>query len=980
MGFLAQALNALQTERFQVAYRRLQQIAAPDGFVCWQMGVALSGMSQFEQAIACLQKAEAQLTGIERARCCIDLATVYNRMGKFQQSLPILAEIRPIIEQIGDRQDDLKWQAIHLIALYNRGDSPFFLQHAPVLFETIYKEGTPIDAVVLGVVICYAYLRAGNLQQAHNWIEKLIPIAKSYQLNFRLAMLYLAQTSLSYQASQFEEAAHAITKSLKFVKLTGSSLSLVDSLIVKGTILFGKGNYIKAHDSLNKALQLSIKVNHAAIRSTCLFNLGILDLSWGKYQSALHYFAEAEHWASVNSYSGMLAICQLQIGRIHTFLGNGYFANLKLSEALRDFERTNRHDWAAFTSTLLYQIEDPSQKHIWLARTNSSLAQSQATLYRTQAKIHFAEYLLEANAFSQAESLLRELVHETYPDRTKIEWVRTQLALAEYSIRTQSVATQPALPILQAVELEVGELPEFQLRVMVLRAQHLLQTQQPDLALHYLTQAIQQIRQLRWQANDLVLASMLASRFEPIYRMAISLAYQLNSHIDAIIISEYRRAQWIRTMRQASHAAVVGAMMPPETEAETTQQAAHSQLRADYTRLLMGGVPTNPEQLAALRQKNRQLQDDYARLDAQQMAMPRPDIIRSNNTRPRSLSDYRAAFGRRFGDAWTAIAIEPSAEGWLLLKLTPDTFECQKLQANIIQKKCLSLANAIELDRRRVAYGETDINLRVLAQWLQPETWLPLHSTDHNLILADCTEWSRIAFAAFPLSDGSKLCQRAMLRYTYSWDLAADACADLPTTLPLPTTVPTLAVAPDDFADRYPPLPFTKLEADAFKTTFSQAQVLQGSAANVSALRQMQTSGKLSQFGFIHFASHAVYTQAQPRFSSLALADGDLSTQALLTWQIKGCVSVAACESALAVEYGGEERVGIEAAFMMAGAKACLSTQWVAEDRLTASVMPEIWQYYAQNGDLGLALAQFQRQQVHQPAFRWAGWRVMGMG
>ena len=128
MGFLAQALNALQTERFQVAYRRLQQIAAPDGFVCWQMGVALSGMSQFEQAIACLQKAEAQLTGIERARCCIDLATVYNRMGKFQQSLPILTEIRPIIEQIGDRHDDLKWQAIHLIALYNRGDSPFFLQ------------------------------------------------------------------------------------------------------------------------------------------------------------------------------------------------------------------------------------------------------------------------------------------------------------------------------------------------------------------------------------------------------------------------------------------------------------------------------------------------------------------------------------------------------------------------------------------------------------------------------------------------------------------------------------------------------------------------------------------------------------------------------------------------------------------------------------------------------------------------------------
>lgn len=138
----------------------------------------------------------------------------------------------------------------------------------------------------------------------------------------------------------------------------------------------------------------------------------------------------------------------------------------------------------------------------------------------------------------------------------------------------------------------------------------------------------------------------------------------------------------------------------------------------------------------------------------------------------------------------------------------------------------------------------------------------------------------------------------------------------------------------------------------------------------------VKTAGQLSQYRFVHFATHGLLNEDRPSYSGLilSLADGDKNSPSaapapapadpklngtphpalrtprsedglLQVYEIfnlklgADLVALSACETGLGKEVKGEGLVGLAHAFFYAGAPSVLVSLWKVQDRSTADVM-----------------------------------------
>jgi CHAT domain-containing protein len=167
----------------------------------------------------------------------------------------------------------------------------------------------------------------------------------------------------------------------------------------------------------------------------------------------------------------------------------------------------------------------------------------------------------------------------------------------------------------------------------------------------------------------------------------------------------------------------------------------------------------------------------------------------------------------------------------------------------------------------------------------------------------------------------------------------------------------------EDFAS----LPGTRLEVEALTRLFQAddrpTQALLGADASEPELDRLATSGDLTQYGFIHLATHGVIDEDMPTRSAVILTqtglpdplqqalshkpvfDGRLSVREIQhTWELKAkLVTLSACETALGREAGGEGFVGFTQALLMSGARSVCLSLWKVDDIATALLMQRFY-------------------------------------
>jgi CHAT domain-containing protein/tetratricopeptide (TPR) repeat protein len=213
----------------------------------------------------------------------------------------------------------------------------------------------------------------------------------------------------------------------------------------------------------------------------------------------------------------------------------------------------------------------------------------------------------------------------------------------------------------------------------------------------------------------------------------------------------------------------------------------------------------------------------------------------------------------------------------------------------------------------------------------------------------------------------------------------------------------------DGLTIRLKPLPGARKEAEAVANLFPKERrtLLLGRKADRATVENL-----ISEHGILHLATHGIAYADDPLASFVALAepdDGDglltarqimdlsLASEAVFqyansppmsstsgpkSWSpAADLVVLSACQTGLG-KVAGDGMIGLCRAFLVAGARAVLVSQWSVSDEATAELMPAFYRDYLALDDKALALQRAMRALRSQPGYDhpryWASFVVVG--
>ena len=188
-----------------------------------------------------------------------------------------------------------------------------------------------------------------------------------------------------------------------------------------------------------------------------------------------------------------------------------------------------------------------------------------------------------------------------------------------------------------------------------------------------------------------------------------------------------------------------------------------------------------------------------------------------------------------------------------------------------------------------------------------------------------------------------------------------------------------------------PRLPFTRQEATRLLALAPKTSTF--SAMDFYANRETVLSGDLSQYRYVHFATHGLLDSERPGLSSLVLSmvdaggkpqDGFLRANDIYNLKLPAeLVVLSACQTGLGKEIKGEGLVGLTRGFMYAGAARVVVSLWNVNDKATADLMTKFYEKMLKQGErpakaLQAAQVEMWKQKQWQSPYYWAAFTMQG--
>jgi CHAT domain-containing protein/uncharacterized protein HemY len=188
-----------------------------------------------------------------------------------------------------------------------------------------------------------------------------------------------------------------------------------------------------------------------------------------------------------------------------------------------------------------------------------------------------------------------------------------------------------------------------------------------------------------------------------------------------------------------------------------------------------------------------------------------------------------------------------------------------------------------------------------------------------------------------------------------------------------------------------PRLPFTRQEATRLLALTPKNSSF--GAIDFQASRATVLAGDLSQYRYVHFATHGVLDSERPGLSSLMLSmvdaqgkaqDGFLRANDIYNLKLPAeLVVLSACQTGLGKEVRGEGLVGLTRGFMYAGAARVVVSLWSVNDRATSELMAKFYEKMLKQGNrpaaaLRAAQVEMWKQKQWQSPYYWAAFTMQG--
>jgi CHAT domain-containing protein/Flp pilus assembly protein TadD len=140
-------------------------------------------------------------------------------------------------------------------------------------------------------------------------------------------------------------------------------------------------------------------------------------------------------------------------------------------------------------------------------------------------------------------------------------------------------------------------------------------------------------------------------------------------------------------------------------------------------------------------------------------------------------------------------------------------------------------------------------------------------------------------------------------------------------------------------------------------------------------------------YNMLHIAAHAELNTTSPLFSRIHLASGKNDNGALEVREIYGMdlsktnlVTLSACETQMGTQSTGDDIVGLNRAFIYAGASAVVASLWTVDDEATSLLMKAVYSHLRQGRSKAAALqaAQIEIRKKYPHPYYWSAFVLTG--
>ena len=173
-----------------------------------------------------------------------------------------------------------------------------------------------------------------------------------------------------------------------------------------------------------------------------------------------------------------------------------------------------------------------------------------------------------------------------------------------------------------------------------------------------------------------------------------------------------------------------------------------------------------------------------------------------------------------------------------------------------------------------------------------------------------------------------------------------------------------------------PRAPMILSEIHSVKAILPDAELLVGEHATRHALESKGPGCRI-----LHIATHGLFREDRPMFSSIRLGDGYLTLYDLYQLSLPvDLATLSGCSTGRSVVAGGDELLGLVRGLLHAGARTLLLTLWDVQDRSTALLMKSFYGRLAGGDDKASALrgAMLELRDTHPHPYFWAPFVLIG--
>ena len=960
------------------------------GLVYIDIGQPQLALTFYQQALP-IKREVSDRSG--EARTINNIGLVYSNIGQPQQALNFYQQALPIRREVGDRRGE-SITLNNIGGVYSNIGQPqqalnFYQQALPIRREVGDRSGEATTLNNIGAV----YSDIGQPQEALNYYQQALPITREVDNRSGEANT-LSNIGFVYSSiGQPQQALNFYQQALPIRREVGDRSGEATTLNHIGVVYFNIGQPQEALNYYQQALPISREVGDRRVESSTLNNIGVVYWSIGQPQQALNFYQQDLLISREMGDRPGEAITLNNIGLVYQGIGQPQQALNYFQQALPILREVGNRSGEA---TTLNNIGGVYQ----------GIGQPQLAL----------------NFFQQALPILREVGNRSIEATTlnNIGLVYSDIGQPQEALNF----FQQALPITREVGNRSGEALILSNLARVKRNLNNFAE-----ALQDIQSAIKIVEDIRGQLIAPENRTAYFTSVQNYYKFQIDLLMQLHQqnptqgyNKQAFNLTERSKARTLLELLTESRADIRNGVAPQLLQQE---QDLQTQLTAlDKRRIDLSNTRNTPEitqQIESLEAQRATLQTQYRELQTQirvtspkYAALKYPEPLTLEQIQQQILDDNTIILSYSLDKDRSYL--------WLITKTEMTSYQLpsQKIIENLVNKKARSQFTSRLTSRDSFLEDTSEVSNLLLKPVLEK-------LGNKRLVIISDGALQYLPFAALPDSRaGNNQYQPLLVNNEVVYLPSASTLQTIRNeTRNRPTPPKTLAVFADpvfsaddqrvsqrstpapnnelpliaqnldraarDARGDWNRLPGTRQESDTILRLVPPNQSL--ALFDFQANRTNALSNQLSQYRFIHWATHGFANTQKPELSGIVMSlvdqNGAGSNGYLLLEDIfnlsfnADLVVLSACETGLGEVVQGEGLIGLTRGLMYAGTPRVVTSLWAVPDNQTADLMGKFYEKMLQQNlrpaeALRAAQLEMFRSRPWMAPYYWAAFTLQG--